>query len=155
MSNFLNAATEELQGLERELEADPRYLKAKQLRELIALYRSSNAVRVAEPRAAFVPPAKPAAVRTQDPKRTAILDAVESILKTLGSPYPVKTSEIFEYLPEELRRVIPGRVPKSNLSAMIHNSKRFQSFGREGWGLMSDQVGNPAPVDIDVEALLS
>ena len=64
------------------------------------------------------------------------------VLRELGSPHPVKTGDIYDLLPEHVTALIGGTNPRSNLSALIHNSKRFVSHQRNGWTLPSD--GPPA-----------
>lgn len=144
MTNFLDQTKAELRALEEELEADPRYLKAKALREVIRLYGGpASEPESAESRPTFVPRPKPVQrPRPVDSHRVAILDAVREVLIALNQPYPVKTAEIFDLLPDEIVQSIPGKEPKSNLSAMIHNSKRFRSHGREGWMLLESDIPN-------------
>lgn len=79
--------------------------------------------------------------REFDERKAAILEAVRETLVAMGSPYPVKTRTIFSALPEAITAQIGGRDPKSNLSAIIHNSKRFVSHGRAGWTLPEAHSG--------------
>lgn len=80
--------------------------------------------------------------------KAKVLDTVADVLR--GNPtFPMKTAAIFERLPPEVVAMIPGSEPKSNLSAMMHNSKRFTSYGREGWMLPTTKA-----VDADMEDIL-
>lgn len=157
---FAEALRGELAALEAELERDPRLLKIKHLRDLIDLYEAApqqGSGLVLHP--IFAPARKPMPpVRGKDPKREAVLDAVQHVLREMGDETPIKTGEIFELLPQEVIDTIPGREPKSNLSAMMHNSKRFVSHGRDGWSLPEsapEPVSQPTPrwSDPEVEAL--
>lgn len=76
-----------------------------------------------------------------DPKRETVLMAARKVLVDLGSSSPVKTSVIFERLPEEIAKTVPGKEPRYNLSAILHNSKRFVSHGRMGWTLPEAMSG--------------
>lgn len=86
-------------------------------------------------RPSYVPRAK--APKPFDLVKARVLDAATEVLRA-NPGYPMKTGAIFDQLPEELASQIPGNEPKGNLSAMMHNSKRFRSHGRSGWTLPDD-----------------
>lgn len=82
-----------------------------------------------------VPPRKsPTGPKPFEVVKAKVLDSVADVLRAHPT-FPMKTAAIFEKLPPEIAAMIPGVEPRSNLSAMMHNSKRFTSYGREGWML--------------------
>lgn len=100
-------------------------------------------------RAPYVPrPKNPNGPKPFEVVKAKVLDTVSDVLRA-NPAHPMKTAAIFDRLPPEIAALIPGAEPKSNLSAMMHNSKRFKSYGREGWMLPTTE-----PVGSDVEDLL-
>jgi hypothetical protein len=58
------------------------------------------------------------------------------MLKTSGEP--VRTSFLYDLLPDDVRSKIGGKEPASNLSAMLSKSPWFKSHGRRGWTLADE-----------------
>ena len=74
--------------------------------------------------------------RAMSPERQHILNAAREIVSAFGdADTPIRTADIFDTLPENLRSRIVGIDPKSSLSAMLSNSPWFESHGRRGWTL--------------------
>lgn len=148
MTALTDAAREELARLEAELAADPRYQKITSLRELLKLYSEPAGAALT---AALVSSRRPVrAPRTSptDPGRLAALEAVRQMLRTATEP--VRTSFLFDLLPEEISSKIGGKEPMSNLSAMMSKSPWFKSHGRRGWTLADDDdepIISPATAD--------
>lgn len=81
--------------------------------------------------------------RKIDPDRLKVIEHAANAIR--GREEPTKTSEIFEELAPEVRALIRGEEPKSNLSAMLFHSPIFRSHGRSGWTL--DEAPEwPSPV---------
>jgi hypothetical protein len=81
-------------------------------------------------------------VSAAEANRDKIVGAVCDVLRVLNPEHPLKTSEIFLLLPPEIVSSIPGKEPRYNLSAIMHNSKRFKSYGREGWMLPREEAAS-------------
>jgi hypothetical protein len=73
------------------------------------------------------------------PEREALLNDIDRLLE--GVTAPMRTSEIYDLV--SLVHEIGGEEPRSNLSAIMHNSKRFQSHGRRGWTQQGVAVSTP------------
>jgi len=80
--------------------------------------------------------------RPVDPDRVKVLEHARNLIR--GRAAPTKTAEIYDNLPEDIRSGIRGEAPKSNLSAMLHNSSAFISHGRAGWTLAPAVPASPA-----------
>jgi len=131
--SFVEALAAEIDGIEAELSADPRFIKLNELKRLRELYSQENArteVNVLQ-RLKFPTPARAYGGRTPSPERQGILDAAKAYL--VGRNHPTPTSEIYDAIRGSVN--IPGTNPKNNLSAMLSNSTEFQSHGRVGWTL--------------------
>lgn len=132
-AEFIKALENEMAALEAELQRDPRFAKLTELRRVKAVYSApSGAVHQADG-GAVNPPARK---RTGSPERAAILKKAKGILA--GRTTPTPTIDIFDEISLEIE--IPGTVPKNNLSAMLSNSKDFQSHGRSGWTLTETKL---------------
>jgi hypothetical protein len=140
----IQALKDELDEMGERLALDPnssaeilRFLyRWKTLQAAVAEERSARApTETTQPRTGSVPPPKDKQQSDYNAKREIILGAVRQALVELNSTEPVRTGIIFDMLPNEIAKTIPGLEPKSNLSAMIHNSKKFISYGRAGWML--------------------
>jgi len=128
--------------LERELHADPRFMRLQTLKKMrtdyLAVTGPARAPTTLELVAGSQPAAAPrsttltvrARTRSIDPRREALLEKVRVFLA--GKLAPTKTAEIFSHL-EAIGVEVGGQDPRNNLSAIIHNSGRFKSFGRLGW----------------------
>lgn len=142
--DLLAAIDDEIDALEAELAADVRMVRLKALREVRALYadgeRSQD--RAAGPtgasqtdasHAGLNGPAGPRTIsRRISPNRSQALDAVAMHLQNRTGPVPTK--ELLEHI-VSIGIEIGGTNPLNNLSAILSNSGRFDSHGRNGWTL--------------------
>ena len=138
-TDFVPALDAEIAALEAELAADPRYLKIRELRRVRELY-SGNSPAPTAVRQRTSPLQRQR--RAPSAQRQQILDHAEELLK--GRTEPVTTAAIYDKISPDIE--IPGQNPKNNLSAMLSNSSRFVSHGREGWTLASET--SEAPDDL-------
>jgi hypothetical protein len=83
--------------------------------------------------------------RRMDPKRVMVLEQAANLIR--GKLTPTKTAEIYDRLAENVRSLIGGDEPKSNLSAMLFHSPAFDSHGRAGWTLAEDRETIKANAD--------
>jgi len=135
MSNLLPMLEAEIAEIERELAADPRYLKLGHLRQLAALYRGPSKAQAEDVSNAAGKgvTAAPSKEKTATTQRQKMLEDVEELLKV--HDVPTKTVILYEYLRAQGYQ-IGGKDAVSNLSAMLANSGRFRSHGRSlGWTL--------------------
>lgn len=130
MSGFAQALEQEISILEAELEADTRFVKLRELRRVRALYEPSNFDKMSDRRKVTWNEAA-SEIRNISARQATLYAAVDYIR---GRNIPTKTAEIYEHV-ARLGHVIGGAEPKSNLSAMLHNSPLFKSHGRTGWTL--------------------
>ena len=143
-ADFVTALDAEIATLEAELRADPRYQKISELRRVRDLYKGTGG-------GAFTPRVFQQTA-TQRPKRARselrqqILDAAEEMLR--GRTEPTTTAENYDVDNQDID--IPGQKPRNNLSAMLSNSPRFRSHGRDGWTLASET--SEAPDDLVVRS---
>jgi len=138
MDDFVAALDREIEQLEQALGRDPAYVKLKRLKDIRFLYASPDngrVVAVLEQRPAPVPPK----TRSPSPLRQRMLERAAEFLR--GRADPVRTAEIYQDLTDQ-GFAIGGNSPQNNLSAMLSNSPRFQSHGRSGWTLLSDEEVN-------------
>lgn len=133
MTDVLRAFDAEIGNLERELEGDPRYVRLTQIRKMRADYLSLAGVQ-ANPQADTpkIMTGRPKRRQRADPARQQLLEAVVEYLKDRKEP--IKTADIFAYL-DMFSIEVAGENPRNNLSAILHNSGLFKSFGRAGWML--------------------
>lgn len=128
MSDFFEALQREIEGIERELDADPRYIKLKSLKQVLSLYDSTGVARER-----VVAPEIPRTVtRQQSEGRAKAIELAELYLRNRNGP--TATRDIYNHI-EMHGGEIGGKDPVNNLSAMLSNSELFQSNGRAGWTL--------------------
>lgn len=130
MADFLPALRAEIEQLQRELDDDPRALKLRELRRLLAIYEESQGS-MPSPVIANAPKSDRSRRATSATRRAAI-DAARIFLR--GRPEPTKTSDIYAHI-KALGIEVGGENPQNNLSAMLHHSPEFISHGRGGWRL--------------------
>ena len=140
MSDIIQTIQPEIARLERELEGDPRFQKLRHLRELMKLYGGESAPRAAPKPLSHRAGSSPTG-RRRDPERQKLFEQIDLFLT--GKTQPIRTAEIFDYL-TLMGFEIPGKEPRSNLSAMIFNSNRYQSHGRQGWTLQAPMLNGDA-----------
>lgn len=126
MTDIRRVLREEMEELERQLEADPRFKKLQNLQNLLALYEED------EGRGAPAARARP--VRGSSTDRDRALQMTEELLD--GRVTPTRTSDILEYLIEN-GVIIEGQSPVSNLSAMLSRAPQFEPHGRAGWTIVT------------------
>ena len=147
---FVAALKAEITDLERQLHADPRYVKVNELKRVMALYVSTHDAprkRTATPSGSR-PFASGAAA--------AILGVAKEILA--GRTEPTPTQEIMGALGERGVHV-GGSVPQNGVSSVLSKSEDFISHGRSGWTLVNghdaEKTGDgtaaerPSPVPLD------
>ncbi|MDP3635272.1 hypothetical protein [Phenylobacterium sp.] len=146
MARIEEALDLEIAQLESELAADPRHIKLRLLKEARALY--TPAPRHQSEDVSTAAPAVRARGTTPraDAGRLEILNAAERLLE--GHTSPRKTAAIYTDLVAR-GYVIGGKEPKSNLSAMMYNSGRFQSHQRMGWTLKAKPSQEPEAATSD------
>lgn len=148
----LTALDAQLAEMERSLMDDPgisdevrAYLHLVAARRLLAKQGGAASVqpqvsRPLEDRRSVIAPSRGVGkiARRVDPDRVKVLEHAANAIR--GKVSPTKTAEIFELIPDEVRALIRGSEPKSNLSAMLFHSPSFISHGRQGWVLRREAV---------------
>lgn len=144
-ADLINAVNGEIATLETDLRRDPRYRKLEQLKALRALYTGEQAQAPApnHPRRTARQVNPIPRRRSGSPERQAILEKARAFLT--GRNTLVPTMDIFEAISQEM--VIPGKVPRNNLSAMLSNSDWFVSHGRSGWTLAENEETSDASTE--------
>ena len=129
MSDFVKALEAEIEGLERQLEESPVYVKlreAKRLREMYASIQSAKAV--------------PRTRTRQRPLASGasgeILAAVRKYL--VGKSEPTPTREILQMLAGEGIEVT-GAVPQNVVSSTLSKAEDIKANGRKGWTLKENE----------------
>ena len=159
-TGFKEALEREIGELERSLEADPRFIKLRELQRVAGLYSpTAQAVdsikRIVGALGSAIPPRTGAPrfygggemLPTPDGQRRVsgvlrqkVLEDAESILR--GRTEPTKTADLYDSL-VAAGHEIGGDDPKSNLSAMLSKSPLFRSHKRAGWTLVESQSTAP------------
>jgi hypothetical protein len=143
MHEIVPVLEQEIDLLEIELAADPRYLKLRHLKELVVLYRPTPKTQSEDVSHAAVKPQR-SSTRRADPERLRMLNEVADYLAIMDGP--TKTSALYDYLVSSGFE-IGGKEPTNNLSAMLANSGRFTSNGKAGWTLKPDDGPDSAVVE--------
>ena len=141
---FVAALKAEIADLERQLHADPRYVKVNELKRVMALYVSPH----------DAPRKRTAAPSGSRPLASGAAAAILGVAKEIlaGRTEPTPTQEIMETLGERGVHV-GGSVPKNSVSSNLSKSEDFISHGRSGWTLANgydeeeagDGIADPAP----------
>lgn len=165
-TGFREALEREIAELEKSLEADPRFIKLRELQRVASLYTPGAQVADAfkmivgsfasntrmTPARAFAGGGEATGVvadgqrRLQAISRQKVLEDAENILR--GRTEPTKTADLYDDL-VAAGHEIGGDDPKNNLSAMLSKSPLFRSHKRAGWTLVESQ--SSAPDDDDDE----
>lgn len=132
---FLDALKAEINEIEAELAADPRFVKLRGLQAVLALYETSGRAR--EGISAEVAAPIRTVTRVPSEARSRAMELAELFLRNRVGPTP--TREILEHI-QAFGGEIGGKEPVSNLSAMLSNSGKFQSHGRAGWTLADEDA---------------
>ena len=125
---FVTALKAEIADLERQLHADPRYVKVNELKRVMALYVSTHDA--PRRRAATPSGSRPFATGAA----ATILGVAKEILAGRTEPTPVQV--IMKILDERGVRV-GGAVPRNSVSSILSKSADFISHGRSGWTLVN------------------
>lgn len=166
--SFETALDAEIGALEKQLAADPKYIKLKELKRVRQLYgaggngadagdtalnRALGTAAVPDPRPSMAglfsdgkggwTSAPPTSVenrsgRKPSPERIKALLVAKEFLK--GKTNPTKTVDILAYI-RDAGVQIGGNDPQNNLSAMLYHSDDFRSHGRAGWTLAGGVFG--------------
>lgn len=168
-TGFKEALEREISDLEKSLEADPRYIKLRELQRVASLYTPGTqtfdnlkyivgtlfpqqagratavAAGIGSRHAAFagggeVAPIADGQRRMQALTRQRVLEDAENILR--GRTEPTKTADLYDNL-VAAGHEIGGDDPKNNLSAMLSKSPLFRSHKRAGWTLVESQSTAP------------
>ena len=158
-TGFKEALEREISDLEKSLEADPRFIKLRELQRVASLYTPGAQVADAfkmivgsfatgtrvTPARAFAgggeaTPVMDGQRRMQAISRQKVLEDAENILR--GRTEPTKTADLYDDL-VAAGHEIGGDDPKNNLSAMLSKSPLFRSHKRAGWTLVESQSTAP------------
>jgi hypothetical protein len=146
MPDFLDHLKAEILALERSLEADPRWVKLRELRNIEGLYED-GAVSIADGDSpGFIDrPVRRPATRVSSPETQRVIDESTKLLAGQQSPMPIR--EMFHEIVEVRGCRIGGRDPVNGLSAILSRSGGFRSHGRSGWTLATteDEPKTEAP----------
>lgn len=138
--SFIKLLEQEIADLEAELEHIPTYVKLREARRLLGVYRSGAASQ-ASPRNASTAKAPSSRRPFTSGASAEILAAVREILT--GRVQPTSTREILEMI--RRRGIhIKGAVPQNVVSSLLSKSPEFQSHGRSGWTLLDEETGDAA-----------
>jgi hypothetical protein len=166
-TGFKEALEREISDLEKSLEADPRFIKLRELQRVASLYTPGAQAfdNIKQIVGTFFTPATHAAAvagigskpptfagggeavpivdgqrRLQAINRQRVLEDAENILR--GRTDPTKTADLYDDL-VAAGHEIGGDDPKNNLSAMLSKSPLFRSHKRAGWTLVESQSTAP------------
>jgi hypothetical protein len=140
--NFIDSLNLEIKGLEHSLEAspDPRLLKLRELRHVLALYTGVAAPEAPQQATDPTPaphPTKQKPGRKISPERQEAIDATTKILRQ--TPGPIKTAELFDLI-SKMGIKLGGTDAQNNYAALLYGRDEFQSHGREGWTLAKEEA---------------
>jgi hypothetical protein len=154
--SFTTALDAEIADLERQLAADPRHIKLRELKRVRDLYHHNGAtslpgeftvisVGATAPaglslntgtfRASSVEPRRPG--RQRSPEREQALEEIRKLLR--GRTGPTGIREIDAHLDSKGIR-IGGADALNNLSALLYTAGGFRSHGRAGWTLAEQEA---------------
>ncbi len=164
-TGFKEALEREISDLEKSLEADPRFIKLRELQRVAGLYTPgaqiadafkmavgslTGGIRVvgtggvsharAFANGGEAVPIADSQRRMQALTRQRVLEDAENILR--GRTEPTKTTDLYDDL-IAAGHEIGGDDPKNNLSAMLSKSPLFRSHKRAGWTLVESQSTAP------------
>lgn len=155
---FKEALEREIADLEKSLEADPRFIKLRELQRVASLYTPTaqvmDAFKGIVGSIAMVGPVRSGAAtrhygggeavavsdgqrRISAAVRQKVLEDAENILR--GRSEPTRTADLYDSL-IVLGHEIGGDDPKNNLSAMLSKSPLFRSHKRAGWTLTETET---------------
>jgi hypothetical protein len=134
MPGFIDHLKAEIQELERLLEADPRFVKLRELRRIQHLYETERrlATETDSPSDALRSPRRPA-TREITPETKLVMEEAEKFLA--GQIRPIPLRDMYHEIVEVRGCHIGGKDPINGLSAILSRSPQFVSHGRSGWTL--------------------
>lgn len=139
MARFVDALNEEIAALERQLEADPTFMKLREARRLLSIYAGQPTI--------YPPAQQNVAVgyiyerpkHLSQPKQppasgtgAAAIEAAEAYLMEKNRPVP--TLELISVLAKQ-GIAFGGKNPQNTLSSILSKSEQFMPNGRAGWTL--------------------
>lgn len=127
MSSFVKALDAEIADLERELEANPTFMKLREAKRLRAVYAGVGVTTNTSARQTNLVVRAPTSGAG-----SAILISARRLLDGRSAPTP--TREIMDYFSSEGVEV-GGANPQNVVSSMLSKSPDFISHGRSGWTL--------------------
>jgi hypothetical protein len=171
---LISAIKNEIENLEASIFQDIRWIRARELRKILELYKdkdgttendgaSQSVARTpppgrrnveVDPKSGVTSPRMPGG-RRPSPEREQAIELAKTFLS--GKTVPTPTRDILTHIQSEGHSV-PGEVPVNNLSAMLSNADDFKSHGRSGWTLAEvelREVANDYSTDLDVDAILA
>lgn len=155
--NFIAALETEIASLESALSQDERFIRLRELRRVLSLYRGdgdsasrkenggpSSVLFAGHGFAGRTYAAENLAARRggrqASPEREKALRAAATLISNSNGPVP--TRDILEHL-ESIGITISGENPLNNLSALLSNSNKFVAQGRSGW-VLKDEFASPS-----------
>jgi hypothetical protein len=140
MANFLDHLTAEILALERSLDADPRYIKLRELCRVRALYMDDSS-RAADTDSLGMKPTpsqhSPSPSRKMLPETERVIIEAEGLLAGRSSPTPLR--DIFHQVVEVRGCHIGGKDPVNGLSSILSRAGKFKAHGRSGWTMATDE----------------
>jgi hypothetical protein len=135
MASFIDHLAAEILALEQALEADPRYIKLRELRRVQDLYEAdSHSVLTTDSAPTPVPGLRRRmATREMSPETKLVIEEAERFLA--GRTEPVPLQNLYHELVEVRGCRIGGENPVNGLSSILSRSKQFVPHGRAGWTL--------------------
>jgi hypothetical protein len=139
--SFETALDAEIGELQKQLAADPRYIKLQELKRVRHLYgggvQLNGVAGMGTTGPAAVPitapaPAENRSGRKPSPERVKALLVAKEFLR--DKKEPTRTADILAYI-RGAGIQLGGNDPQNNLSAMLYHSEDFRSRGRAGWVL--------------------
>jgi hypothetical protein len=152
MPNFIEHLRAEIQALERSLEADPRFVKLRELRQVEKLYETDSAV-PPEPGSRMLAISHSRATTREPSEETKqVVNAAERFLA--GQIEPIRLRDMYHEIVEIRGCRVGGRDPINGLSAILSRSGKFQAHGRSGWTLVKPKEPSQAPKSNGAEPLV-
>jgi len=137
MPRFADALDEEIADLEKQLEADPKFLKLRELRRLRELYDRQ----ISDVPGREVGKVARSASKKYSGKSLEALNIAARLLTNQTKPVP--TLEILRHL-EEAGITFDGSMPQNTLSSILSKSPDFKANGRAGWTLAKEKADDDA-----------
>jgi hypothetical protein len=135
MAGFVDHLKAEILDLERSLEADPRFVKLRELRRIHDLYEAPRGAVLADSPARAREPRKRPAPREMSPATRAVVNAATEYLRGRTEIVPLRV--LYQHIAEERGIPIGGADKINNLSAILYRYG-FEAEGRAGWRLKQE-----------------